>query len=198
MPIDTAILMMLGAFKSPGHVSGANSATPVIRRKHQSNDSDPADSAPDLLDLHFQLTDLGSSAGTRTHKNFASHSASSAVVEWQASDTGATVGWKRLQEVRSLLGSGEWRTGRLAPYTLEMAETFFGTFAAMVPDLEPRVAPTDGGGIMFEWENGDRELLVEVRADGVLDVLQVVGDEQLEHESTLDDAAALATWLIGF
>lgn len=118
--------------------------------------------------------------------------------DWSATPSlSESVGQTRLRSIRSLLGTGAWRTGNLSQATVDAAVCFLLSFeAALLVYIRPRVAPTDAGGIMFEWEHGPRELFAEVLPGGLLDLLQVRGGvEECEGEGSIADAARLAKWL---
>src|SRR5262245_59766791 len=64
-----------------------------------------------------------------------------------------SVGQERLRRIRSLAGTGVWRTAALTAATVDAAVDFLLSFeAALLVELPARIAPTDVGGIMLEWE----------------------------------------------
>lgn len=46
----------------------------------------------------------------------------------------------------------------------------------------PRIVPVSGGGLQFEWTRGERELEVEVRPEGSIEILKVENGLPLDDE----------------
>jgi hypothetical protein len=46
----------------------------------------------------------------------------------------------------------------------------------------PRIVPVSGGGLQFEWISGERELEVEVRPEGSIEILKVENGLPLDDE----------------
>jgi len=62
----------------------------------------------------------------------------------------------------------------------------------------PRVVPLGTGGIQLEWKKGQRELEVECRPDGSVEVLKIEGDAEGELCSAClpADVVRLVAWLM--
>ena len=62
----------------------------------------------------------------------------------------------------------------------------------------PRVVPLGTGGIQLEWSNGQRELEVECRSDGSIEVLKIEGDSEGEQCPSFNtaDITSLFAWLL--
>jgi hypothetical protein len=125
------------------------------------------------------------------------------LAEWQANEgrwivsTAASIGQIRLQTLADLAGTPAWRTERLTTQTVESAFLFLGAFEREFGrTTRPIVSPIEDGGIMIEWEEGGRELLVEVLADGTFQY------SKFENGAEVEDGAgdwrlatALAQWM---
>jgi hypothetical protein len=62
----------------------------------------------------------------------------------------------------------------------------------------PRIVPVSGGGLQFEWVSGERELEVEVRPEGSIEILKVVNGLPLDDEGesiVASDIKPIFYWL---
>lgn len=66
------------------------------------------------------------------------------------------------------------------------------------PDVH--ICPVNGGGIQFEWDGADRDLEIEIKADGTLEYAAfLTSDDDFVGEGaiTLSDVPKLLAWLDG-
>jgi hypothetical protein len=108
---------------------------------------------------------------------------------------------KRILECLSL---GEnWNSYGGHPPSLNTALTAIDLLS-VIPYADfprPRVVPIATGGIQFEWENGRRELDIEVRDDGTIEYLKVDdanpdGEEGRFTSVNSLNLKSLLTWLV--
>lgn len=60
---------------------------------------------------------------------------------------------------------------------------------------KPNLFPVSGGGLQLEWQNGERELEIEVLPDGTIEFLIVNENEEMkEGKATEGDILRLAQW----
>lgn len=90
-----------------------------------------------------------------------------ALNEWQVKAIKKVLGFRGLSQNWDSYGS---------PAITQAAVTTAISLLGMIPFVSlptPRVLPVSGGGIQFEWAKGQRELEVEVRPTGAIEILKV-------------------------
>ena len=100
-----------------------------------------------------------------------------AMNEWQLSAIKKVLGYRNLAENWDSYGS---------PTFGNVAIRSAIDFLLAIPYLglaTPRIVPVSGGGVQFDWINGQRELEIEVRPDGSIDILKVENGIPLDDET---------------
>lgn len=119
-------------------------------------------------------------------------------------------GRQLLDEIQRCKETGEWRTDKLKDSTLAMAYRVLDAFEDSVAEgvafdtgrlfnatwPQPRVSPTDDGGIVFEWESGDRELIVQVEPDDSVSAARFVREVGEGEFVGLDGISGHARWVV--
>lgn len=126
--------------------------------------------------------------------------------QWSSVIVTSQLGWwqtsaiKKLYEISSL--PHNWDSYGSKPPTEDAVERAKRFIVEIDRDsfLAPRVLPISGGGVQFVWQNGARELEIEILPGGTFEYLRSEGGEPLEEGSiTLEDRSKInsfITWLI--